>query len=156
MAVTQLLQRVSIKAAQEAASSEQALSQLIDITQDTLDLDWAPACLEKAYRGLGEHAHADLIASACEGAETVNMQYPDGPSFYAVYSAITMHHPDRVAELAQQLARLPLDALAQLAPELLPTSIVRPVAYLQQHATSLVDFYRLAAAERQAVIAWWD
>ncbi len=174
MAVTQQLARVS---AEYLAGCERSARESPDgdarwdpPSSDCLDLDWAPAMLERAAALAGlDRPLLDALARATEGDESVDLWFlntfphdisPFGPPAAALPAA-------EVARVAGLLARidpgrlvdgLPVDreeagALIGLG----AAGILGDLrAYLRGHFADLCRFYAEAAGRGLSVVLWWD
>lgn len=166
MAVTQQLARLTPEQLGDCRSSLTTIARLCSFTlrgdEDHLDLDWAPAQLERAAHASGLPAAAAIVDRACSGGIELN------PAYRFVADTIWWHpvtglEPTAVREVASGLMRWnavdvvrgldhdPDRMAAQLAVE---APVTR--AYLREHYTALAQFYVDAAERGMAMAMWWD
>lgn len=128
-----------------------------------LDLNWSPYLLEQTAVTSALPAElVSLLRESTDGNGEVNRAYRDSPSTVMEHPVSSLV-PERVLAVSAGLEALSrIDWITQshvLATlDRLPNwqGIDDAVQYLQDHFVSLRTFYRLATAERLAVVMWWD
>ncbi|WP_327184161.1 DUF1877 domain-containing protein [Streptomyces sp. NBC_01334] len=174
MAVTQQLARVSAEYLADcrtrAEESFEGDHQWDPPAADCLDLDWAPAMLERACEiaGIGE-LHLAALRRATDGGVATDVGFlnahphaigPFGPAPAALEPLAARRVSGLLGEIDLQavLAMLPLDireagALIGHGAEGL---VDGPRTYLMDHFDALRRFYAGASKGGLAVVSWWD
>jgi len=174
MAVTQQLARVSAEylaaCRTRAEESFDGEHQWDPSAADCLDLDWAPAMLERACEiaGVGE-LHLAALRQATDGGVAMDVGFlnthphaigPFGPAPAALEPLAVRQVSGLLGEIDVQavLAVLPLDmreagALIGHGAEGL---VDGPRTYLMDHFDALREFYAGASKRGLAVVSWWD
>ncbi|MGW8557796.1 DUF1877 domain-containing protein [Streptomyces tubercidicus] len=174
MAVTQQLARIPaeyLAACRQAASeSPDRASHWNPPSADVLDLDWAPALLERVCELADlDDVHRDALRQATQGATSIDVGFlntqphaiaPFGPAPTAL-SAVEVAH---VSELLGQidlraiLATLPTDetAAVSLTGDGAEGIAGDPRKYLLEHFDALREFYRDASQRHLLLVLWWD
>jgi hypothetical protein len=137
---------------------------------DVLDLDWAPALLERVFTLMDlDDVHLDAVRQATEGDTAIGLGYlntqphaiaPFGPPATALF-------PEQVARLAELLGQIDLPTvLAGLPADSAEAASVigcgadkivgGPRKYLVGHFSALREFYAEAALRHLHVVLWWD
>lgn len=174
MAVTQQLARIP---AEYLASCRQSAGESPDgdphwdpPTADTLDLDWAPALLERICELGGlDDVHLNALRQSTEGDAAIDLGFLNthphaiGP-FGPAPTALSAAQVARVSELLWQidltalLAALPTDETE--AASLIGDGPARIVGglrkYLLGHFNALREFYRDASQRHLLLVLWWD
>lgn len=133
------------------------------IPSDYLDLDWSPYLLEQTAVTSAAPAHlVDLLREATDGSGEVNPAYRDA-SHTVTEHPVSSLAPERVAAVSdglEVLADLGFISDAHVGATLDRLldwqGLDNPVLYLEGHFGALRAFYRAAAEDRMAVVAWWD
>ncbi|WP_405427535.1 DUF1877 domain-containing protein [Streptomyces erythrochromogenes] len=134
-----------------------------------LDLDWAPALLERVGEVAGlEEGHLNALRRATDGDTTLDLGFLDTPPhgiapFGGAPSGLGVSQVACVSALLDQidmpvlLAALPADdrdAASLIGQVGGITGGLRP--YLLEHFNALRGFYADAAERRLLVVLWWD
>ncbi|MFJ3876664.1 DUF1877 domain-containing protein [Streptomyces sp. NPDC090077] len=174
MAVTQQLARIPEEylaaCRQSAAASPDGDPRWDPPACDVLDLDWAPALLERVGEVAGlDGLHLDALHRATDGDRCLDLgflyAYPHSIApFGSAPTGLGVSGVARVSALLGQidmpllLAALPADEReAESSIGLAGGSItggLRP--YLLGHFNALRDFYTEAAERHLLVVLWWD
>lgn len=174
MAVTQQLARVSADylAACRRSADESLGSDLPwnPPAADCLNLDWAPAMLERVCgHAQLDPAHLDALRRATEGDSRPDVGFlnapphaigPFGPTPTALSAAAVAHVSALLKEIDFQkvLALLPEDSDVENAVIGHGSEGIiggaRP--YLLNHFSALTEFYELASGRDLLVVLWWD
>jgi len=174
MAVTQQLARVPAEylaaCRQSAGTSTDGDPHWDPPPADVLDLDWAPAMLERVCELAGlDGAHLDALRQATEGDAAIDLGFlnthphaigPFGPPPTALSAA-------QVARLSELLGQIDFPAvLAGLPPEdTEAASVIGHAAdkigggsrkYLLRHFNALREFYLAASRRHLLLVLWWD
>ncbi|MEU1202923.1 DUF1877 domain-containing protein [Streptomyces sp. NPDC005813] len=174
MAVTQQLARISAEylaaCRQSAGESPDGDPHWDPPSADVLDLDWAPAVLERVGELAGlDDLHLDALRRATDGDTTINLGFlsthphqigPFGPAPTALSAT-------QVASVAELLAQIDIPALLAALPSDDHTagSLIGHGAdhiigglgkYLLQHFNALRQFHLGAARRQLLVVLWWD
>jgi hypothetical protein len=166
VAVTQQLTRVDLAEVERCTASVDELAALCAFRgpdDDYLDLDWAPAPLERAARAAGvEQRLLALLVLATTGGAEVNPAYRDHPDTIFEHP-VSWIGPDRVAEVSRGLdalagvgfpsAEVAAAAYAGDPPEVTPDD---PAGYLAESFADLRTFYAGAARRGLCTVLWWD
>ncbi|MFJ8627872.1 DUF1877 domain-containing protein [Kitasatospora sp. NPDC093550] len=170
MAVTQQLARVSTEylaaCRQSAEESPDGDHHWDPPSADCLDLDWAPAMLERACELTRLDAvHLEALKRATEGGSDIDLDFLDtNPHAIASFSnsAPTALCPDAVARVSVLLGGIDMRAILQsvldsgMESELGYGFIGDPTEYLLGHFGALREFYAEAARRSLLVVLWWD
>lgn len=168
MAVTQQLARVTaeyLAACRRSAAERDGDPRWDPPAAEVLDLDWAPAMLERVCEAGGVDAvRSAALRRSTGGGDAIEAGflhgYPYGiGEFGPAPTALTA---DEVAEVAARLREIDLravlgagnEALAALEAESRIVGGVR--AYLLGHFDALCAFYAEAARRGLLVVLWWD
>ncbi|MFJ4832472.1 DUF1877 domain-containing protein [Streptomyces sp. NPDC088747] len=174
MAVTQQLARVSAEylsaCRQSAGTSTDGDPHWDPSSADVLDLDWAPAMLERVCELAGlDGVHLAALRQATEGDSVIDLGFlnthphaigPFGPPPAALLEA----QVDRVSELLGQidfsavLAVLPTEdtEAASLIGHGADKIVGGPRKYLLGHFNALHEFYLAASQRHLLLVLWWD
>ena len=174
MAVTQQLARVTepyLAACRRSARESADANTCWDPpSRDCLDLDWAPALLERAAALAGlDPLHLDALRAATDGGGSIDVGFlAEHPHAIAPFGpAPSALSPQEVVGVAARLASIDMDAILAGLPDddvvaagLIghgasgPAGGLRP--YLLLHFEALSTFFGTAADRGLLVVAWWD
>ncbi|MEY2233545.1 MULTISPECIES: DUF1877 family protein [Streptomyces] len=173
MAVTQQFARIPegylAACRQSAAASPDGDPHWDPPACDMLDLDWAPALLERVgeVAGLGE-VHLDALRMATDGDTALDLSFLDTHP-YAVApfgGAPTGLDVSQVARVSELLGQIDMPALLAALPadDSDAASLIGqvgsvtggPRAYLLEHFNALRGFYADAARRHLHIVLWWD
>ncbi|NEC90224.1 DUF1877 domain-containing protein [Streptomyces sp. SID12501] len=174
MAVTQQLARVP---AEYLAACRQSAGTSTDgdpcwdpPSADVLDLDWAPAVLERACEQAGlDGVHLDALRQATEGDPVIDLGFLSthphaigafGPPPTALSAA-------QVARVSELLGQIDLPAVLAVLPteDTEAASVIGhgadkivgdPRKYLLRHFNALREFYLAASRRHLLLVLWWD
>ncbi|MFD4659707.1 DUF1877 domain-containing protein [Kitasatospora sp. NPDC058444] len=170
MAVTQQLARVPAEylaaCRQSAAESPDGDHHWDPPSADCLDLDWAPAMLERACELTRLDAvHLEALKRATDGDSGIDLDFlnanPHAIAFFS-NSTPTALCPDAVARVSALLGEIDMQAILQsvldsgAGSELGYGFIGDPTEYLLGHFGALREFYAEAARRGLLVVLWWD
>ncbi|MFD0417965.1 DUF1877 domain-containing protein [Streptomyces sp. NPDC127108] len=174
MAVTQQLARIPtgyLAACRQSASTSPDRDPHWDPpAHDMLDLDWAPALLERVGEVSGlHHAHLDALRQATEGDTALDLAFLHAhPYAIAPFeTAPTALNVSQVARISALLGQIDTPALLAALPadDRDAASLIGHGAdnitgglstYLLKYFNALRDFYRGAAERHLLVVLWWD
>ncbi|MFF8911444.1 DUF1877 family protein [Streptomyces olivaceoviridis] len=174
MAVTQQLARVSAEylsaCRQSADESPDGDPQWDPPSADVLDLDWAPALLERVSELASlDDVHHDAIRRATEGDTAIDLGFLNTPPhdigpFGPPATALSTAQVASVSELLRQidmetvLADLPINdsEAASLIGHGAEGITGGPRKYLLKHFNALRAFYSEASQQRLLIVLWWD
>ncbi|WP_405816512.1 DUF1877 domain-containing protein [Streptomyces sp. NBC_01390] len=174
MAVTQQLARVSAEylaaCRTRAEESSDGFHQWDPPEADCLDLDWAPALLERACEIAGvSEVHLAALGQATEGGVAMDVRFlnahphaigPFGPAPAALEPLAVRQVSGLLGEIDVQavLAVLPLDVreAGTLIGHGAEGLVDGPRTYLMGHFEALRGFYAEASQRGFAVVSWWD
>ncbi|MBY8879146.1 YfbM family protein [Actinacidiphila acidipaludis] len=173
MAVTQQLARVTeeyLAACRRSASaSPDGDPQWDPPSSDCLDLDWAPALLERAGEVAGlDPAQQEALVPATDGDAELDLGFLSAPPhgigpFGPAPTALTADGVARVGALLAEIDPERLLAAVPQDPRKAATLLGRaaeglgdPRAYLRTHLTLLRRFYAQASRRGLLVVQWWD
>ncbi|WP_326594266.1 DUF1877 domain-containing protein [Streptomyces sp. NBC_01294] len=174
MAVTQQLARIPegyLAACRQSSSTSPDRDPHWDPpAYDVLDLDWAPALLERVGEAAGlEEVHLDALRRATDGDTALDLGFLNThPHAIAPFGAApTALGVSQVACVSEVLGQIDMPALLAALPaddrdagSLIGhgadhiTGGMR--AYLLEHFNALYDFYLDAAKRHLLVVLWWD
>jgi len=166
MAVTQILARLAPELLARCSADPASLRELVSFrligTDCYLDLDWAPAGLERLAQASALSSEArDALRAACKGNRAVNPRFPAGEVEFGPFGL----DADDVCRVAAGLELIDSDTLLAPLPhgstdghELTGDSIAvqERAQYYRSHFGALCEFYARAAQRREAVVVWWD
>jgi hypothetical protein len=174
MAVTQQLARVPAEylaaCRQSAGTSTDGDPQWDPPPADVLDLDWAPAVLQRVCELAGlDGVHLDALRQATEGDSVIDLGFLNthphaiGP-FGPPPTALSAAQVARASELLGQidflavLAGLPTDdtEAASLIGHGADKIVGGPRKYLLGHFNALREFYLAASQRHLLLVLWWD
>lgn len=174
MAVTQQLARVPAEylaaCRQSAGASTDGDPNWDPPSEDVLDLDWAPAVLERVCELAGlDNVHLDALRQATKGDSAIDLDFLNthphaiGP-FGPPPTALSAAQVTRVSELLGQidfpavLARLPTEdtKAASLIGHGADKIVGGPRTYLLGHFNALREFYLAASQRHLLLVLWWD
>lgn len=174
MAVTQQLARVPAEylaaCRQSAGTSTDGDPHWDPPPADVLDLDWAPAVLERACELAGlDGVHLDALRQATEGDPAIDLGFlnthphaigPFGPPPAALSTAQVARISELLGhiDLPAVLAGLPADhtEAASLIGHGTDKIAGDPRKYLLGHFNALREFYRAASQRHLLLVLWWD
>ncbi|MER7569054.1 DUF1877 family protein [Streptomyces sp. NPDC097941] len=171
MAVTQQLARVS---AEYLAACRTRTEESFDgdhqwdpPTADCLDLDWAPAMLERACEiaGVGE-LHLAALRQATDGGVAMDVGFLNAHP-HAIGPAPAALEPLAVRQVSGLLREIDLQAVLAVLPLDMREAgalighgaeglVDGPRTYLKDHFDALREFYAGASKRGLAVASWWD
>ncbi|MDQ0784636.1 DUF1877 domain-containing protein [Streptomyces sp. B3I8] len=174
MAVTQQLARVPAEylaaCRQSAGTSTDGDPTWDPPSADVLDLDWAPAMLERACELAGlDGVHLGALRQATAGDSVIDLGFLNthphaiGP-FGPPPTALSAGQVARVSELLGQidfpavLAVLPTEdsEVASLIGHGADKTVGGPRKYLLGHFSALREFYLAASQRHLLLVLWWD
>ncbi|MFF9053929.1 DUF1877 domain-containing protein [Streptomyces erythrochromogenes] len=173
MAVTQQLARIPAgylaACRQSADASPDGDPRWDPPAYDVLDLDWAPALLERVGEvgGLGE-VHLDALRRATDGDTALDLGFLDTPphAIAPFGGAPTGLDAAQVASVSTLLGQIDMPVLLAALPadERAAASLIGQVGgitgglrpYLLEHFDALRDFYVDAVERHLLVVLWWD
>ncbi|MFE7128143.1 DUF1877 domain-containing protein [Streptomyces sp. NPDC057617] len=174
MAVTQQLVRVTADylaaCRQSANASPDGDPQWDPPSSDCLDLDWAPAMLERACElARLDTIHLNALRHATEGDTALDLGFLNthpnaigafGPAPTALSAAAVAHVSALIGEIDIEaiLAALPADneEAGSLIGHGAEGVVGGPREYLLGHFIALREFYGKAAGGGLLVVLWWD
>ncbi|MFB7076470.1 DUF1877 domain-containing protein [Streptomyces sp. NPDC056308] len=174
MSVTQQLARIPagyLAACRQSASTSPDRDPHWDPpAYDVLDLDWAPALLERVGELAGlDEGHLDALRRATEGDTALDLGFLNThPHAIAPFgTAPTALDASQVAHVAELLGQIDMPVLLAVLPtdDHVAGSLIGhgadhitggPRAYLLEHFNALRDFYLDAAKRHLLVVLWWD
>ncbi|MDQ0828190.1 hypothetical protein QF032_000034 [Streptomyces achromogenes] len=174
MAVTQQLARVPAEylaaCRRSAGTSTDGDPNWDPPSADVLDLDWAPAMLERACELAGiDGVHLDALRQATAGDSVIDLGFLNTHphaigSFGPPPTALSAGQVARVSELLGQidfpavLAGLPTDdsEAASLIGPGADKIVGGPRKYLLRHFNALREFYLAASQRHLLLVLWWD
>ncbi|MFJ2770501.1 DUF1877 domain-containing protein [Streptomyces sp. NPDC087300] len=174
MAVTQQLARVEARYLAafrtSAGASRDGNPRWDPPSADILDLDWAPALLERVCDLADlDPVHLNALRQATTGDTTIDLDFLNAPPhaiapFGPPPTALSVEQVTLVARLLGQidmpaiLAGLPADdtEAASLIGHGADEIVGGPNKYLLRHFHALRDFYLDAARRHLLIVLWWD
>ncbi|WP_427164083.1 DUF1877 domain-containing protein [Streptomyces sp. C1-1] len=174
MAVTQQLARVPVRylaaCRRSAGTSADGDPHWDPPPADVLDLDWAPAMLQRVCELAGlDDAHLDALRQATEGDSAIELAFlnthphaigPFGPPPTALCAA-------QVARVSELLGHIDFPAVLAGLPtqDTEAASLIGhgadkiaggPRKYLLGHFNALREFYLAASQQHLLLVLWWD